>query len=227
MNEHKNDRRVSRTKKALRGALHELIDEKDYDQITVEEITERANLGRTTFYLHYKDKEDLLLESFMDLIDEMLVKIARLPLLGTKLAEWGQNIEEAPVRAHLLIFQHVAENANLYRLVLRGQGTFKVVERLRAVIISAFSEVAHTRLENGLGLQLQVPLEVVANYYASALMGLIHWWLEKDMPYTPEEMRYMFQEMLRPAMIHVLGLDEKPAGGSASPEMSRRFDPGG
>ncbi len=207
MSEHRNDRRVSRTKKALRCALQELINEKDYDQVTVEEITERANLGRTTFYLHYKDKEDLLLESFMELIDEMLAKIAQLPLLDLKKADWAHNLEEAPVKAHLLVFQHVAENASLYRLVLRGEGTFKVLERLRAVIIDAFSEVAHVKFESDLGLQLQVPLEILANYYAGSLMGLIHWWLESHMPYSPEEMRGMFQEMLRPTMIHVLGLD--------------------
>ena len=61
----KTDRRIQRTRQSLRTALLELIKEKGYDAISIEEITERANVGRATFYLHYKDKEDLLLEDFL------------------------------------------------------------------------------------------------------------------------------------------------------------------
>ena len=96
------DRRVLRTRLALREALLSLMDEKDYDRITVEEITERANLGRATFYLHYKDREDLLLEEFADLIDALTQQLARLSIL-----EWQQ--QSLPQRPILLVFQHVAD----------------------------------------------------------------------------------------------------------------------
>ena len=55
----KTDRRIQRTRQSLRTALLTLIKEKGYDAISIEEITERANVGRATFYLHYKNKEDL------------------------------------------------------------------------------------------------------------------------------------------------------------------------
>ena len=76
------DRRVQRTRQALREALLSLMKEKDYNAITVEEITARANLGRTTFYLHYKDKEALLLEKFADLIQELVQEIGRSLRIG-------------------------------------------------------------------------------------------------------------------------------------------------
>ena len=63
----KTDRRIQRTRQSLRNALLELIKEKGFDAISTEEITERANVGRATFYLHYKDKEDLLLEEFSEM----------------------------------------------------------------------------------------------------------------------------------------------------------------
>jgi AcrR family transcriptional regulator len=74
------DRRVSRTRNALREALLSLIEEQDYSTITVEEITARANIGRTTFYLHYRDKEDLLLEELADLMQELTQQIARISI---------------------------------------------------------------------------------------------------------------------------------------------------
>ena len=63
MQEPKQDRRVNRTRRLLRESLMKLVAEKGYDSVTIEDITETAELGRTTFYLHYRDKEELLLES--------------------------------------------------------------------------------------------------------------------------------------------------------------------
>ena len=78
---HKNktDRRIQRTRQFLRTALLELIKEKGYDAISIEEITERANVGRATFYLHYKDKEDLLLEEFREMANEKVQVLAEIP----------------------------------------------------------------------------------------------------------------------------------------------------
>src|SRR5215207_10196482 len=61
------DRRVRRTQELLRGALMALIMEKGYDRITVQDILDEADVGRSTFYAHYRDKEDLLLSGFDDI----------------------------------------------------------------------------------------------------------------------------------------------------------------
>ena len=75
----KTDRRIQRTRQALRTALLELTKEKAYDSISIEEITERADVGRATFYLHYKDKEDLLLEQFSEMANEKVQLISEIP----------------------------------------------------------------------------------------------------------------------------------------------------
>ena len=64
------DRRIQRTRQLLHEALIELIQEKGYEAVTVQDILDRANLGRSTFYLHYRDKEELLLSGFERLRDE-------------------------------------------------------------------------------------------------------------------------------------------------------------
>src|SRR3990172_850885 len=110
----KTDRRVSRTRHALREALLSLMEEQDYNAITVEEITARADLGRTTFYLHYRDKEDLLLEELADLVHELTEQIARISI-----SQWQEHkLPQPPI---LMIFQHVAANEKMYRLILDGE----------------------------------------------------------------------------------------------------------
>jgi len=81
------DRRVRRTRRALREAMLDLMEEKGYDQVTVEELTDRADIGRTTFYLHYSAKQDLLLEQFGELLDQLVVQLSQIPL-----SAWGQEV---------------------------------------------------------------------------------------------------------------------------------------
>jgi AcrR family transcriptional regulator len=65
------DRRVARTQKLLHGALHSLIHERDYDSIAVKEILDRANVGRSAFYMHFRDKDDLLAATFHDIFNSV------------------------------------------------------------------------------------------------------------------------------------------------------------
>jgi AcrR family transcriptional regulator len=210
-----NDRRVDRTRKALREALFDLIREKGYDHITIEEITERANLGRTTFYLHYKDKEDLLLEDFIDLIDEMVSKaLAGRPLqrLKTRMADHSKHAD-TPVslslfRPNLIIFQNVARNADLLGIILHNGGAVKIAERLREIILRAVQQLAIASQENSdLEITFEIPIEVIANFYAGSLLGLISWWLDNDMPYTPEQMTLYSQRLFFLGLFEALGID--------------------
>lgn len=195
-NTRKTDRRVIRTRRLLRDALFALILEKGFDAVTIEEITGRADLGRTTFYLHYRDKEDLLLQSIGELVDDLIDRMTRLPQ-----EEWELQIDAsspAPSPAILLPFQHVAEHARLYRIILRGEGTYTVSRRLREIIVQASGAIAGMLLgkERMESLHPQVPMEIFLNYLAGAWLGLITWWLENEMPYSQEQMALMFQKMI-------------------------------
>jgi AcrR family transcriptional regulator len=205
-NEHKVDRRISRTRRSLREALFALVLERGYDAVTIEDITEKADLGRTTFYLHYRDKEDLLMESLRELVDDLIGQLSRLPWV-----HYTSRIGEAPsggmlVEAITLTFRNVEQNASLYRLIFRGEGTYSAIQRLREIIIQAITDLLH-ELERSekLALNPQVPLEVYLHSLAGAWIGLVTWWLEHDMPYPPEEMAAMYQRMFMQATRDVLG----------------------
>ena len=200
------DRRVNRTRRQLREALFNLILEKGYDAVTVEEITVRADVGRTTFYLHYHDKEDLLMESIGELVDDLIEQMARFPMEEWKLEHGSAG--SAPSPAIVLPFQHVASNARLYLIVLRGDGTYSVSRRLREIIVQASAEMARVLLaKDELGaLNSQVPMDVFMNYIAGAWLGLITWWLENDMPYPAEQIAGMFQRMVVQGAPEALGI---------------------
>ncbi len=204
----KNDRRVSRTRRSLREALMVVILEKGYDAVTIEDITSRADVGRTTFYLHYRDKEELLQESINEVVDDLFVQVSQKPL-----AEWDQPGEvsgEETLFPILLVFQHAAENADLYRVVLRGEGTSKIQNHIRNITASAVTEFLRLMAErDGLAFHPIVPVEVFSNYFAGSLLGVLTWWLENNMPYPAEKIASIYQQLVYSSANAVLGLNKE------------------
>lgn len=194
----KTDRRVSRTRHALREALLALMEERDYNAITVEEITARAGLGRTTFYLHYRDKEDLLLEELADLVHELTQQIARISI-----SQWQE--EKLPQPLILMIFQHVAANEKMYRLILDGEGMLQVTERLCSIFEEAARRLSQSEGElQELLLNSKVSMNFLASYFAGALLTTTGWWLKQGASYSPEDIAALFQQVLFPGMKKVL-----------------------
>lgn len=207
MQNKKSDRRVNRTRRSLREALMALILEKGYDAVTVEDITSRADTGRTTFYLHYRDKEELLLESINEVVDDLFAQVSQMPMADWKLPGEGTREETLYPSPILLIFQHAAENADLYRVVLRGEGTSKIQNRIRTSIAEAVAEFLRLKSEwDAISLHPTVPVEVFANHFAGSLLGILTWWLETDMPYPAEKMAELYQRMVFSSAGEVLGV---------------------
>jgi AcrR family transcriptional regulator len=169
----KNDRRSQRTRHLLGEALVALIREKDYNTITVSDIIERANVGRSTFYAHYRDKDTLFVGE-LDRVIEILSH--RIP---------GQ--EEMPFFPSLGLFRHVGEEYELYKALLWGSGIDLLIKHLQKSISK--------RIEQGLqksGREFDVPLPILASFIAGSFLTLLKWWLENKMIYPAEEMDRMF-----------------------------------
>jgi len=159
--------------------------------VTIEDITERADLGRTTFYLHYHDKEELLLESIDSTANELLERI--LPQVkGVR----GMDISGPALDAIRITFQHAYENAQLYRVILRGGGASPVSARLHEIISQTAARLLQLRLDAGnIQATPHIPVEVFSNYFAGALLAMITWGLETGATYTPDEMAVMFTRL--------------------------------
>jgi AcrR family transcriptional regulator len=193
------DRRLNRTRRLLRESLMSHILEKGYDAVTIEDITSRADLGRTTFYLHYRDKEHLFMESIEQIADELAEQIYRTPLnvLTGESGGPGQNTT-LPI---FLVFRHAAKNADLYRAILRSEGSIKATIRLRELAAGYALDFMQMIIDSASPrLKPALPLDVMGNYFASSLLGMLIWWLEAGMPYPPDEMGELFRRLVMEGM---------------------------
>lgn len=197
LEKNKTDRRIQRTRQSLRTALLELIKEKGYDAISIEEITERANVGRATFYLHYKDKEDLLLEEFSEMANEKVRVLSEVPF-----SEWLPSSDDLDVKDRrpspplLMVFEHIYDNAELYYILLKSEKSSRVVERIRKISTEAIvTFMEHKAKSEPIPLLFQVPIEFFAAFFSGALLSTVDWWLEEEMRHTPKQMTHLFQIM--------------------------------
>lgn len=203
------DRRVQRTRKALRSALLELIKEKGYDSISVEEITQRANLGRATFYLHYKDKEDLLVDEFSELANERARTLSEIPFSAwlPDLENPEHTIENKPTEPLLMVFRHVANHVEIYRILLQNEKSDRILERIRKIIAQSITEFMQTKVKNDpIPILFEVPIELLSAYFSGALLSCVDWWLEQGETYSPEEMTRMFQRLFFPGARKIMGV---------------------
>lgn len=188
----KPDRRVRRSQKRLFDALLELILEKDYESITVSEIAERADLARATFYLHFDDKDALLLSSLDSLAENITEQVKQFS---------QRDLASGAAHPALVIFQYIGRDPALFRVILSGQGGSLMLGRLRHYVTQA----AHQALES-MGQQTAFPLDVLADFMAGAMLSVISGWLEKGMRQPPEEMARLFYSLVRPSVMSVLGV---------------------
>lgn len=175
----KTDRRVLRTRTLLRDALMALIVERGYETITIQDITDRADVARATFYLHFKDKDELLMTSMEEVYDDLVRRIG--PLTEDHLTRQGDPVD-------LIAFQHVAENVPFYRVMLSERGPASFAVRLRHYLVRVgwemYADYAPELKESAAG-------QAIMHAEAGALIALISWWVENGLPFTAEEMAWM------------------------------------
>jgi AcrR family transcriptional regulator len=179
----KQDRRSQRTRHLLSEALVELIREKDYNSITVSDIIDRANVGRSTFYAHYHDKDDLLMGELDRVID----------VLNQHIPHEGR--EENSFFPSLGLFRHVREQYELYKALVWGPGIDLLIKHLQKSLSK--------RIEQGLqgsGNEFDIPMPILANFVAGSFLTLLKWWLENRLVYSPEQMNEIFQKLTLPGI---------------------------
>lgn len=204
------DRRIQRTRLALRTALIDLLKQKSYDDISLEEITEHANVGRATFYLHYKDKEDLILEQFSEMANERAETLSEIPF-----SAWfpADDSPESKAQKHvsprplLMVFQHIKEHSDLYYILLKSAKSSRNYERIRKISTEAIVAFVQNKLATDpIPILFKVPIEFFAAYFSGALLSTVDWWLEEGMHYSPEEMTIMFRSLFFRGARETIGL---------------------
>ncbi len=185
MKQHKQDRRSQRTYHLVTTALLALLAEKRYEAITVQDILERANIGRSTFYTHYFDKEDVL-ESIAE------------QMLETFGQQFSQRNVGQGIVPGLELFQHVQQNHQYFQALLRGHAGEVVWEAAQTALSRTIEQALTTT--SAKKRPPSIPLAVISQYLAGSFLHLLKWWLRAEMPYTPEQMESIFQQLALPGV---------------------------
>jgi AcrR family transcriptional regulator len=174
----KTDPRARRTRDALGDALVALIEERPFESITVQDVLDRAGVGRSTFYAHYSDKEDL----FVSDVDEFWSCMAQ---RLTRSAEVSDRV--APVRE---LFEHAA-GMGPFLSALREAGKHHEVSELGRMHFARAIAERLARSPKGRHLS-SAQCEAIAIAEAGAIFAMLDWWLWKGETMTPAEVDELF-----------------------------------
>ncbi len=171
----KTDQRVLRTRQLLRDALIKLALEAGYDAVTITQITKFANVSYSTFFRHFKSKDDLLVHVLQASAEE---------ILGMQTSDMTY-YEEA-----LTVYRHIQENTDSFlffaSLPLNHRSLRAIHDFLTGTVYNHF--IAHD--------ESRIPMEVIANHVATSMLALIRWWLNSEMKYSPEQMATIHCELI-------------------------------
>ncbi|USL34149.1 TetR/AcrR family transcriptional regulator [Priestia megaterium] len=196
MGNSKTDRRIIRTKRFIRDALTELMEEKGFEGVTVRDLTKKADINRGTFYLHYQDKYDLLKKSENEVIQEIQEFIKK----ANPNEIVSANLQEQPLPFIIALFEYIQENARFMQVMLGPKGNPGFYLKIKEVMKTNMLEKLKL-IDNK--ISPLVPLEYLMSYVTSAHLGVIQHWLEQDMKQSPREMALTLASMtfLGPAYI--------------------------
>jgi AcrR family transcriptional regulator len=173
------DRRILRTRDTLGDALFALMQEKTFDEITVQDLLDRAGVGRSTFYVHYSDKHDLFLSDVEDFFEKFSTALKRNGASPNRLL---------PVKE---LFTHVREAREFYSAVVHSGK----INDVHAFGRGYFARSIDERLQmSGVAVD---PLQRSAQSHslAGSFFSLLDWWINKGMKVDPQEMDDLFHHL--------------------------------
>ncbi|RTR27402.1 TetR/AcrR family transcriptional regulator [Robertmurraya yapensis] len=173
----KTDRRILRTKEAINRAFLEVFSEKEFDRITINDISERANVNRGTIYLHYTDKYDLLNRCIEDHLDKMISSCTLTKFIQEKVDE---NEAKEALKS---LFNYIQENFLFFSSMLSSQKTSIFREGIQKNLTSSIQEKIDMQ-----GINQGMDKEIIIEFTATAFVGTLEWWIINQKPHPPEYM---------------------------------------
>ena len=184
------DRRIARTKRALLDALHCLISEKDYDSIVVKEILDRADVGRSAFYTHFIDKDDLLAHGIQDIVGALPVRHSQL----------DKSPNDSPLWFSQTIFEHVDRQRRTTMHKLGRRGTAILHQRLNQVLVKLVAEQLRAEPRKLDIRNERIPSDLLAQYLAGTFVLVLNWWIESKSQISPSAVNNLFRSLVMPTL---------------------------
>ncbi len=188
------DRRVLRSQALLREALISLIHEKSYDSIVVKEILSRANVGRSTFYTHFRDKKELLVSGIHDML-RSAPAAERQPA-----ATRGEEL----LRFSLAIFERIGHHRLTGVANMGASGRAVIHEHLQTELAGLIAQDFRKDLQGRRETDARIPAGLLAHHLASTFVLVLNWWVESASPLPPREVDDLFRALVLPAVAAAL-----------------------
>jgi transcriptional regulator, tetR family len=182
------DRRQQKTRAAIFSAFEKLLSSKNYNRITVQEIIDEANIGRTTFYAHFETKDDLL----KSLCEELFGHIVDSALDHThKHGLYSDKKRPESIFCHLL--QHLQENDNNILELLSCESNDIFLRYFK----DCLSDLIRTQFSDSLMKKTcDVPTDFLINHISGSFVEMVLWWINEKLKYTPEQLDEYFRCVL-------------------------------
>jgi len=184
------DRRIQKTKSLLHNALGSLIREKPYDAIVVQEILDRANVGRSTFYMHFRDKDDLLVSGIHDMIRSVHT------------TKWPSSVKihERLIGFSRPIFEHIHRHRHIGSAKMGAKGRAVIHEHLRKELVELIVDDVRKDFQSRRKTR-QVPPDLLVQYIASTFILVLNWWVESRSPLPPDDIDNLFRALILPTLV--------------------------
>lgn len=184
------DDMIEKTKEKIQKSFLQLLKEKNFMKVSVQDITTVANINRGTFYLHYQDKYDLLNQMEKSLLNglEIHLKCLKPDILLVK-------AEKGKISMHAVeVFRYIQMNAERFQLFLGKNNQFGFHKRLKQFFVNHFAE---NMIKNEIFFKgLTVPQNYLSSFATSAFLGLIEQWFDNDLAESPSEMAEMYIQII-------------------------------
>lgn len=185
------DPRIKRTNNYLITALVELLKEKDLNKISVQNITDKANLTRATFYLHYRDKQDFFNKLVDEVIADLIDYVKQIDTMQQELVS-DENIKDAFTR----LFEYIYKNNEFFTIMLSDKGLSQFRPKLEATVQNEiYVHLFNSRIKSNLAESEKFPQSYLFNYITSAHIGVICTWLNEGMNYNPKYMAQLLYNL--------------------------------
>ena len=182
---HAIDRRITRTRGVLQHALTSLILKKGYEAITIQDICDEANVGRSTFYAHYTSKDDLKRRGFEHLHKELVER-------QREAQAAPGDIKHRSLGFSLTMFEHARDHIDVYRALVGGRGGTVSLGQIRQIL----SDLVRNEFAATVGKHsADVPRELVVQYVVGAFMAVMTWWLDGGAKLPPKRVDAMFRRL--------------------------------
>lgn len=192
------DRRIQRTRRLLHEALLSLIRERKYETITVQDVLDRADIGRSTFYTHFRDKDELLFNGL-----EHVNALMRSAQAASAVPP------DRPYERIIGFSQAMFEHANQYRSVHRallGSSAEAVVRRhLQSILTEVIGREIENHLQKRRGVKLAASPELLTHFLVSTYISTLNWWITSKNTLTLGQIDAAYRQLVLPCLASIFG----------------------